>query len=107
MTACIRYFEELLAEPLRKLKLYVSSHGTDGDGRYFAAQKVNMTGDPTWASGNATSHWAIFPNGAIEFRIDHEGFTLRALLLDDGRVINIEFQAAISSGGRRGAGEGG
>ena len=85
-------FEGLLAVPLRKLKLYVSSHGTDGDGRYFAAQKVNMTGDPTWASGNATSHWAIFPNGAIEFRIDHEGFTLRALLLDDGRVINIEFQ---------------
>ena len=49
--------DELFNKHIAPLGLTRSTHATDGDGRYFAAMKVNMTGDPTWASGEATSHW--------------------------------------------------
>ena len=84
--------DELFAKHLAPLGLTRSSHASDGDGRYFAAMKVNMTGDTTWASGEATSHWADPQKQAVPFRIEHEGFTLRGLLLPDGTITNIEIQ---------------
>ena len=84
--------DELFAKHLAPLNLTRSSHASDGDARYFAAMKVNMTGDPTWASGEATSHWQDQQKQGTPFRIEHEGFTLCGLLLPDGTITNIEIQ---------------
>ena len=84
--------DELFGKHLAPLGLTRSTHASDGDARYFAAMKVNMTGDPTWASGEATSHWADPLRQGVPFRIEHEGFTLAGLLLSDGTITNIEVQ---------------
>ena len=84
--------DELFNKHIAPLGFTRSTHASDGDGRYFAAMKVNMTGDPTWASGEATSHWVDPHKHATHFRIEHEGFTLRGLLLSDGTITNIEVQ---------------
>lgn len=51
-----------------------------------------MTGVPTWASGEATSHWADPEGKGTRFRIEHEGFTISGLVLEDGTITNIEIQ---------------
>jgi hypothetical protein len=71
------------------------SHGSDGDARYFAAQKANMTDKPTWASGEATSHWLDQQKQGTPFKIEHEGFTITGLLLPNGSVTNVETQDCI------------
>ena len=57
-----------------------------------------MTGDPMWASGEATSHWQNQQRTGTPFTLQHEGFTLSGLNLRDGpdgslaSITNIETQ---------------
>ena len=84
--------DEFFDKHIAPLGFTRSTHGSDGDARYFAAQKANMTGKVTWASGEATSHWADLERSGVPFRIEHEGFTLSGLRLPDGTITNIEIQ---------------
>ena len=84
--------DKLFKTHLAPLGLTRSTHGSDGDARYFASQKVNMTHRVTWASGEATSHWEDPHKTGTPFRIEHEGFTISGLMLDDGSITNIEIQ---------------
>ena len=84
--------DECFDKHIKPLGFTRSSHGSDGDGRYFAAQKANMTDKPTWASGEATSHWADQHRQGTPFRIEHEAFAISGLTLPNRTITNIEIQ---------------
>ena len=105
--------DELFDKYLKPLQLCRMSHGTDGDARYAAAQKANMTHKVTWASGEATSHWQDPTRLGSPFYIAHESFSLTGWRLPDGTISNIEMSdcrhivwLGCARGCRRGSGRG-